>query len=130
MLPIRVQFVNQDQQKYATVGDYGEDEQGIWFKITRFPGKPAYSVAILLHEIAEYYRCKQDGVALSDIDAFDYGHPELDDPGLSPSAPYHKQHMESDVLERQFIINSGEDWAEYEAEIDNLLVFALGGAKC
>lgn len=118
MKPIRIEFVDQKDQNYNTVGDYGETDDEVWFKITKFPGKPAYSIAVLLHEIAEFYRNQQVGISIADVDAFDYGHPELDDPGLSKDAPYHKTHMESDILERQFILFSEEDWVDYEAACD------------
>jgi hypothetical protein len=120
MKPMRVEFVKQEYQNYPTVGDYFETPEFTVFRITEFPGKPAYAAAILLHEIAEYFRTKQDGITIGTIDSFDLTHPELDDPGLSQKAPYHRQHMESDVLERQFILFSGEDWVEYEAAIDKL----------
>ena len=120
MKPIRIEFVPQSAQNYDTVGDYGETDSEVWFKITNFPDKPAYSIAILMHEIHEFYRNKQLGITVEEVDAFDYGHPELDDPGLSPDAPYHVTHMEADAIERLSIILSGQDWVEYEAAIDAL----------
>ena len=120
MKRIIVDFIEQKDQRYETVGDYGETGEEIWFKITDFPGKPAYSIAILLHELTEFYRNRQEGISVEDVDAFDLSHPELDDPGLSLEAPYHKAHMEADVIERAFIVFSKEDWTEYEKAIYNL----------
>lgn len=120
MKRIIIDFVEQNEQNYDTVGDYGETEEHIWFKITKFKDKPAYSVAILLHEISEFFRNKQEGISIESVDAFDYGHPELDDPGLSKEAPYHKTHMEADAIERLFIVLSKEDWIDYEEAINAL----------
>jgi len=120
MKRIVVDFIPQHKHKYKTVGNYGETKEEIWFEITDFPNKPAYSIAILLHEIWEFYRNRQEGISIEDVDAFDLSHPELDDPGLSSNAPYHKTHMEADVIERAFIIFSKEDWVEYEKAINDL----------
>lgn len=114
MKRIVIDFVPQSEQAYPTVGDYGETDHTVWFRITDFPGKPAYSIAVLLHEIHEFFRNKQLGIPVSAVNAFDLSHPELDDPGLSPEAPYHKTHMEADAIERLSILFSGEDWVEYE----------------
>ena len=120
MKRIEIDFVDQDKQNYKTVGDYGETEYHTWFRITKFPDKPAYTIAVLIHEICEFYRNRQEGISIAAVDAFDYGRPELDDPGLSLEAPYHKTHMEADVLERLFILFSGEDWVEYAQAIEKL----------
>jgi hypothetical protein len=115
MKRIVTEFIPHHKQAYNTPGDYGETPENIWFKVSIFPGKPAYSIAILLHELSEFFRNKQEGISIESVDTFDREHPELDDPGLSTEAPYHRPHMESDTLERLFILFSGEDWVEYEA---------------
>lgn len=117
---IVIEFVPQYKQNYATLGDYGECEHNVWFKITEFKDKPAYSIAILLHEILEFYRNKQLGITIEEVDKFDLSHPELDDPGLSKEAPYHKTHMEADAIERLAILFFGEDWVDYEEAINKL----------
>jgi hypothetical protein len=118
--PIRIEFVPQHRQRYASVGDYWEKENEYVFSITEFPDNPEYSVAILQHELHEFFRNKQLGIKIEDVDKFDLEHPELDDPGLSKEAPYHKTHMESDAIERLSIIFSGGDWVDYETAIDRL----------
>lgn len=121
MKRIVIEFVPQHKQNYDTVGDYGENEHNVWFRITDFLDKPAYSVAVLLHEILEFYRNKQLGITVAEVDAFDLGPGKnLDEPGLSPDAPYHKTHMEADAIERLAILFFGEDWIEYEAAIAKL----------
>jgi hypothetical protein len=120
MKRIEIDFVEQEAQNYPTLGDYGETEYHTWFKITKFPDKPAYSIAVLIHEICEFYRNQQEGISIAAVDAFDLGHLELDEPGLSLDAPYHATHMEADALERLFILFSGEDWVEYEAACEKM----------
>jgi hypothetical protein len=81
---------------------------------------PAHSMAILLHELHEKFRNDQLGIADALVDEFDLAHLDHDDPGLLPDAPYHKTHMEADVLERLFIVLTGCDWVTYETAINEV----------
>ncbi len=120
MKDINIKFVSQSEQRIAGgVGDYWETPESIEFRITRLPN-PAHSMAILLHEIHEKFRNDQLGITDQSVDEFDITHPELDDPGLSPEAPYHKTHLEADALERLFIVFTGNDWVTYEDAINAL----------
>ena len=123
MKSINIQFIDQKYQRFndvEQVGDYRETDTSIEFRITKLPN-PAHSMAILIHELVEKFRNDQLGITDASVDAFDSGPgADLDDPGLSPDAPYHKTHMEADTIERLFIILTGNDWIEYEAALDAL----------
>ena len=122
MKDINIKFIPQSEQRFnnvCQVGDYWETDTSIEFRITALENS-AYSMAIALHELVEKFRNGQLGIKDTDVDQFDLDHPELDDPGLSPDAPYHKTHMEADCIERAFIIFSGNDWATYEQVLDAL----------
>jgi hypothetical protein len=120
MKPIHIEFIPQSDQRYDTVGDYFEDDDAIHFHITAFPNS-AYSWAIMLHELTEKFLKDRDGVTDAEVDVWDLGPgAELDDPGLSPAAPYHPHHMMADSIEREFILFAGEDWIEYEGAIEAL----------
>lgn len=116
---IVVEFTD-GHQRNKQIGDYGETEKEIWFKITQFPQHPAYSFACLIHELWEKFRNNQLGITDEMVDLFDEANQDADDPGMLLAAPYHKIHCESDVLERMCIQMSGEDWAEYELAIKKL----------
>jgi len=122
VLPKRIiiEFIDQKDQRYDTVGDYGETEDGVWFKITKFEENPMRSIYVLMHEMWEFFRNKQLGISVEDVDDFDLSHPELDDPGLSPNSPYHKTHMESDAIERLCCVLAQDDWVDYESEIESI----------
>lgn len=124
MKDINIRFIDQKDQRFndvEQVGDYWETDTSIEFRITRLEN-PSYSMAIALHELVEKFRNDQLGIKDSDVDAFDSGPgANLDDPGLSPDAPYHKTHMEADAVERVFIILTGNDWVEYEDALNKLL---------
>ncbi len=127
MKSLVVNFIPQAAQRIpGQIGDYFETDGAVVFRITRF-SNPAYSFAVLLHELHERFRNGQFDIRDEDVDAFDLKHPELDDPGLDPRAPYHATHMEADALERLFIVLTGNDWIEYEAAVNAL--FAKEGAE-
>lgn len=118
--PIRIEFVPHTECRNQQVGDYGEDEKGIWFKIANDLGNDTRSMAVLIHEMWEKFRNDQLGIADADVDAFDETHQDDDDPGLLIDAPYHATHMESDALERMCIIMAGDDWTLYDQAISDL----------
>lgn len=113
---IEIEFIPQDQQRYQTLGDYWEEPDRMVFKITQMSG--LRSLFVLVHEIWECYRTLKNGIKECDISDFDIGNPQLDDPGLDLEAPYHKEHMESDVLERMCCVMDGDDWVRYEQECE------------
>jgi hypothetical protein len=118
MKPIHIEFIEHSDHRYSTTGDYFHEPDRIVFRITRFQN-PVYSMAVLIHELWEELRTRQAGIKEEDITKFDI-ESGLDDPGLSPDAPYHRQHMEADALERMCIVMAGEDWVEYENAIESL----------
>lgn len=118
MKSIRVDFIDQKDHRYETIGDYWETDNEMIFKITKLSG--LRSIYVLLHEIWECYLTLRNGITEKRISDFDMSHPELDDPGLSLEAPYHKEHMSSDILERSACIMAGDDWVDYEKEIEEL----------
>jgi hypothetical protein len=117
---ITVEFIDQLDHRYDTVGDYGTNHDGSWwFKITDM-NNPIYSMAILIHELWEKTRNMQLGITDESVDEFDLNYKgEFEDTGSDPAAPYHKTHMESDAIERSCIVMGGEDWIEYEKELNS-----------
>jgi hypothetical protein len=118
MKNIRIEFVPHIECRNNQIGDYGEDEKGLWFKIANDLGNINYSWACMLHELVEKRLKDQDGITDKMVDEWDETHLELDDPGLHPDSPYHRYHMMADSIEREFILYAKEDWIEYEAAID------------
>lgn len=126
---IEVSFIPTESHRYPTVGDYGTGVYtgNWWFKITRPEdlggGRlgEVRSIAILLHEIVEKLLKDQAGISDKAVDEWDMGPgAELDDPGTHPDAPYHRQHMLADTIERVFITLAGYDWAAYEEAVNRL----------
>jgi hypothetical protein len=68
-----------------------------------------------LHELVESFLCLKDGVSEESVTKFDVEHPELEEPGDHPDAPYHKQHMVATQVERTVCEATGIDWDEHNA---------------
>ena len=85
-----------------------------------------YSILIALHEILEFVLTSNANIKESDIDKFDaiveLNGSESDkiDPGSLPNAPYKRQHLFSENIERLVALEMGIDFKEYNQVIDNL----------
>ena len=75
---------------------------------------------VLIHELVESYLCKVRGIEFDEIDAFDKGHPELDEPGESSEAPYHKEHLFAESIEKQLAQELKVDWNLYMERIQEV----------
>ena len=114
---IEIDFIDQSNQRYPTVGDWLYDGDTLILKISRMP-KPVWEQAIAVHELVEALLCNVNGVSQQAVDEFDMGPgADLDEPGFDRSAPYHREHCWADVVERAFVAASGESWATYDAAV-------------
>lgn len=78
----------------------------------------AFLVAV--HEMVEAWICERRGIKEPDIKAFDEANPDSDDPGTMPEAPYHKEHIFAECLERLVARELGVNWEEYDRTIEGL----------
>lgn len=120
MNPIYIETIPHAEQRYDTVGDYGEADGKVWFKVSDF-GQPDYEMAVSLHELVEKHLKDKAGITDEQVDAFDLNYKgPYDEPGLDPACPYHKQHMQADAIERAFVLACNQDWIAYEAAMEAL----------
>ncbi len=104
MRKIVMEVIPHAEQRYDTLGDYWEDDEGTWhFRVSDL-GDWRYNFSILLHEFVEYALLKHAGIPETAVLAFDRAVPPFseyaDDPGFDPKAPYHQQHVYADAMER------------------------------
>lgn len=118
MESISIKKISHRAQRYNTVGDYFMKGKVLHFKVSDM-GNPDFEMACLLHELVERHLCQKAGVTDKEIDAWDLKCKD-NEPGLNRKAPYHKQHMVADAIERLFIQLCGADWREYEKRVDKL----------
>lgn len=79
-----------------------------------------YSYLVLIHELVEMGLTKHRGISWKAIDKFDMDNPELDDPGSCPRAPYHKEHIAAEKVEKMMAEWLGINWGNYQKTFDSL----------
>lgn len=96
-----------------SVGDYYRTADGHLYIFVSDLADERHTLLVALHEMVEEAVTRHRGIAEPDILAFDLAHPELDDPGMDPRAPYHREHLLATGVE---MIVAGElevDWTAY-----------------
>ena len=100
---IVMEVIPHQEHRYDTLGDYWQDGDTLHFRTSDL-GDWRYNFSVLLHEFVEYAVLLHKGVPEADVLAFDLAVPSdspfADDPGFDPKAPYHKEHVLADTLER------------------------------
>ena len=117
---IRIEFIDHANQRYPTAGDWLYEGDVLVLRISRTKDE-RHQQLVAIHEMAEALICNQDGVTAEAVDAFDMGPGEaLADPGASPDAPYHGQHMIATAIERVMASAMRVDWREYDMALERL----------
>jgi len=120
MKPIEVSFVEGSEQRYPTCGDYWEDDNKIYFRITKQVSEDA-EVLVLLHEFIEYFLTRKRVILEQDITNYDMEWEErlteADEPGNEEDCIYKKEHRFSENIERQMAHELEVDWFEYEKNL-------------
>ena len=124
-LPIIVsKTIKHKEQRYDTAGDYITNKDGIdVYNISELKKGWRAELAVLIHEMVEYQLCKEKGIKEEEISKFDTQDVEPkyeDDPGMSPKAPYHKEHLTATKIEKYVIKTLGLDFKEYDEDFSKL----------
>lgn len=117
---IIIDVIPHSAQRYGTLGDWLPSGDDLLIRVSE-TGDARMNVLIALHELVEAELCTQRGIAEPDVLAFDLAHLDDDDPGSNPNAPYHREHMFAEQLERLFCDEMGIAWADYEATLEKVL---------
>jgi hypothetical protein len=100
---------------YSTCGNW-EWLPNDYLKVTvpDFGNREDSAFLVALHELVEAWLCKSAGILESDVSKWDIEHPELEEPGDHPEAPYHEQHRVATEVEK--LVNSAlrRDWDDHE----------------
>jgi len=115
-MKLEVLTIEHDAQRYVTLGDYWEDDDGLHIRISRL-GDWRYEALVLIHELVELLLVRAAGIEIAAVDAWDTQHLDLEEPGAHPDAPYHRQHAFAEGVERCVALALGVVWADYEARI-------------
>lgn len=119
---IKINFIPHAIQRYDTAGDYKEFEDS-WYVFVSETEDWRYEFLVLLHELVEMALTKHRGIDWNLIDEWDMMGPgkDSDDPGAMEDAPYHKEHMQAESIERQVAEMLGVVWDEYQKALDEEL---------
>lgn len=131
-------IIDHNKQRYLTSGDWfwtrEEGEHVLNVRISRMSDH-RYELCLGVHEVVEAILCWHAAIAQEDVDAFDIGvedahaagathYPcgcarrELSDPGSDKHAPYHKQCMLANGIERVVAFALGIHWHSYDEQVD------------
>ena len=118
---IRVGTRPHKTQNYDTAGNY-EELKGVWYVDVSHLPDWRMEFLIALHELVEMALTKNNGVDWKDIDYFDTegGGKDHPDPGSLETAPYHKEHLAAEQLERKMAELLGVEWETYNQALDAL----------
>ncbi len=122
MSKITIEFINHNEQKYNTCGDWRRDKQGdLQIKISKL-GDARADTLVAIHELVEVLLCEIKGVSCAAVDRFDIEFDNSDEsigePGDQPDAPYRDEHCMATAVERMLCAYIGLAWMDYDALID------------
>lgn len=114
---IVIETVPAAAQRYETLGDWIPNGDELLIRVTDM-GDDRMNMLIAFHELIEAELCTQRGIPEEVVLQFDLDHPDLADPGSDPRAPYQREHLFAEKLERLFCEEMGIAWTDYEAACD------------
>jgi hypothetical protein len=122
---IHVDVIPHKNQRYSTCGDWQFLGGGLHVSVSD-TGSLESNFLVAIHELVEAFLCHTANISEASVDEFDMSHPELEEPGESPSAPYNRQHAVAEIVERMVAHAAGVNWQEHGSRID--LLFGDGAA--
>ena len=128
MIKLKLKTISPDKHRYETSGDYWTGENGvIQVRVSKMRDE-RFEWFVAIHEMAELFLCRAEGVRFEDVDAFDIAfeadrlkglHGHNDEPGDDPKAPYYKQHQTATKIEKMLCEHLNVAWDDYEEYIYN-----------
>jgi hypothetical protein len=126
MNPVEILTIPYAEQRYPTCGDYWHDIHGTHYRINDM-GNEDYEFLVSIHEQIEQHLTKRRGLTEPEIMAFDVmwekereagQHEENEEPGHDTRAPYHKEHVLAETIERLLAVEMGISWPKYEFSVN------------
>jgi hypothetical protein len=111
---IIIETIPHKLQRYPTVGDWYYVPDGTLHIVVSEMADERSMFLVALHELIEAELCNRNGVSEQAVTDFDMAHPELDDPGNDPRAPYHEEHIFAEGIERIVAMAIGRQWDHHE----------------
>jgi|SRR6185312_10043728 len=125
-MKIIIETIDKKDARYATIGDYFYDDEGVLrIKVTAMDKRS--SMLVIFHELIEQFITEDRSIKEEDIMAFDLEFEknrkegDFSEPGDSPNAPYKNEHRFAENIERQIAHEIGYVWSDYEKVINEAL---------
>ena len=114
---ITIDFIPQSEHRYDTCGDWQIEGDTMIVKVSLKPDE-RHQQLVAVHELVEALACNVDDISPEAVDVFDMGPgADLDEPGDSPEAPYHAQHVMATEIEKRLAEALHVAWDEYDAAV-------------
>lgn len=127
---INIEIIPQKEHRFTTIGDWWVDENGnLQVKISKMADW-RYEIAVLFHELIEFFICKHLGITTEECDEFDafyetqYEQGIIDrskEAGFDKRCPYRKGHIWGARFERMIVFLLGASWKKYIKDCDDLM---------
>jgi len=127
-LPVIVfKAIDHKDHRYDTVGDWFVDGDIQHFRVSKM--NSVYEFLVLIHEMIEWFLCKQHGISEESVTAFDLQFEERRklgleredaEPGDDRKAPYHKEHRFATKIEKLVARALRVSWKNYDNRIMSL----------
>ncbi len=131
MLNIEIKTIADKDQRYDTVGDYWKAGDKDEIRISEL-GNRQYEFFVAIHEMIEQFLCENKGITDEEITKFDIEYEknrktgDASEPGNDKCAPYHKEHMFAEKIEKLMAEQCGIDWDKYNNYINKFYKKRLG----
>jgi hypothetical protein len=112
---IVIETIPHDKHRYPTIGDWWTDAEGTRQIRVSELSDFRYALLVAVHELVEQALCQARGISEQQVTNFDKDHLELDEPGESPRAPYHREHVTAENIERLLAQELDVNWQRYTA---------------
>lgn len=128
-MQIRIKIIPHEEQKYPTPADWRYEERGILFIKISDMANEKYEMLLAIHEMIEAMLCRFRAISEQSVTNFDIKfesereqglHKLEDEPGHDPRAPYRKEHIFAEQIERLLAKELEVDWEEYNDKVINL----------
>jgi hypothetical protein len=119
-MKIEIEAIDPAKIRYSTCGDWQWLEDGtLRIEVPDFRGNKDSAFLVAIHELVEAWLCNRDGITEAEVSAWDINNPELEEPGDSKNAPYHRQHAKAMAIEKKLCQAMTIDWREHQLWVED-----------
>lgn len=123
---ILIETIPHSEQDYNTVGNYKYLPDGTLYITISELGDLFLNKLVAVHEMVEQALTEQLGISEEEITKFDIDFENnreegnLDEPGYSPLAPYHREHEIASAVELMMCAHADVSFSNYDKIVNEL----------